>query len=177
MTFSGIVSTYGIESSLVVDGTTILLTRDTPILEVSPYPISALYGKCHCPRKQQDRVLTLLVRASVSLVDGTDTEVSLDGSAITLQNGAVATGNGAALTIGSAGVTKTLTGDLTATDKGVVTATLSGTYTGDASATDSGNLTLTAGSLRVTLRLPIAVLLRQLSAIPLQVRRQTMPIR
>ena len=114
-------------------------------------------------------------------------------------------------------MTKTLTGDLTATDKGVVTATLSGTYTGDAvasdagtlslragaaegnltstgsgsiltatvsgaavgdaSAAESGNLTLTTGSLRVTLRLPIAVLLRQLSAIPLQVRRQTMPIR
>ena len=79
-------------------------------------------------------------------MDGTDTEVSLDGSAITLQNGAVATGNGAALTIGSAGVTKTLTGDLTATDKGVVTATLSGTYTGDAVASDAGTLSLRAVS-------------------------------
>lgn len=148
MTFSGIVSTYGIESSLVVDGTTILLTRDTPILEVSPYPISALYGSAIALGSSRTESLTLAgTVASVSLVDGTDTEVSLDGSAITLQNGAVATGNGAALTIGSAGVTKTLTGDLTATDKGVVTATLSGTYTGDASATDSGNLTLTAGSL------------------------------
>lgn len=148
VTFSGIVSTYGIESSLVVDGTTILLTRDTPILEVSPYPISALYGSAIALGSSRTESLTLAgTVASVSLVDGTDTEVSLDGSAITLQNGAVATGNGAALTIGSAGVTKTLTGDLTATDKGVVTATLSGTYTGDASATDSGNLTLTAGSL------------------------------
>ena len=148
VTFSGIVSTYGIESSLVVDGTTILLTRDTPILEVSPYPISALYGSAIALGSIRTESLTLAgTVASVSLGDGTDTEVSLDGSAITLQNGAVATGNGAALTIGSAGVTKTLTGDLTATDKGVVTATLSGTYTGDASATDSGNLTLTAGSL------------------------------
>lgn len=148
VTFSGIVSTYGIESSLVVDGTTILLTRDTPILEVSPYPISALYGSAIALGSSRTESLTLAgTVASVSLLDGTDTEVSLDGSAITLQNGAVATGNGAALTIGSAGVTKTLTGDLTATDKGVVTATLSGTYTGDASATDSGNLTLTAGSL------------------------------
>ena len=148
VTFSGIVSTYGIESSLVVDGTTILLTRDTPILEVSPYPISALYGSAIALGSSRTESLTLAgTVASVSLVDGTDTEVSLDGSAITLQNGAVATGNGAALTIGSAGVTKTLTGDLTATDKGVVTATLSGTYTGDASATDSGNLTLTTGSL------------------------------
>lgn len=148
VTFSGIVSTYGIESSLVVDGTTILLTRDTPILEVSPYPISALYGSAIALGSNRTESLTLAgTVASVSLVDGTDTEVSLDGSAITLQNGAVATGNGAALTIGSAGVTKTLTGDLTATDKGVVTATLSGTYTGDASATDSGNLTLTTGSL------------------------------
>ena len=148
VTFSGIVSTYGIESSLVVDGTTILLTRDTPILEVSPYPISALYGSAIALGSSRTESLTLAgTVASVSLVDGTDTEVFLDGSAITLQNGAVATGNGAALTIGSAGVTKTLTGDLTATDKGVVTATLSGTYTGDASATDSGNLTLTAGSL------------------------------
>lgn len=148
VTFSGIVSTYGIESSLVVDGTTILLTRDTPILEVSPYPISALYGSAIALGSIRTESLTLAgTVASVSLGDGTDTEVSLDGSAITLQNGAVATGNGAALTIGSAGVTKTLTGDLTATDKGVVTATLSGTYTGDASATDSGNLTLTTGSL------------------------------
>ena len=148
VTFSGIVSTYGIESSLVVDGTTILLTRDTPILEASPYPISALYGSAIALGSSRTESLTLAgTVASVSLVDGTDTEVSLDGSAITLQNGAVATGNGAALTIGSAGVTKTLTGDLTATDKGVVTATLSGTYTGDASATDSGNLTLTTGSL------------------------------
>ena len=148
VTFSGIVSTYGIESSLVVDGTTILLTRDTPILEVSPYPISALYGSAIALGSSRTESLTLAgTVASVSLGDGTDTEVSLDGSAITLQNGAVATGNGAALTIGSAGVTKTLTGDLTATDKGVVTATLSGTYTGDASATDSGNLTLTTGSL------------------------------
>ncbi len=148
VTFSGIVSTYGTGSSLVVDGTTILLTRDTPILEVSPYPISALYGSAIALGSSRTESLTLAgTVASVSLVDGTDTEVSLDGSAITLQNGAVATGNGAALTIGSAGVTKTLTGDLTATDKGVVTATLSGTYTGDASATDSGNLTLTTGSL------------------------------
>lgn len=148
VTFSGIVSTYGIESSLVVDGTTILLTRDTPILEVSPYPISALYGSAIALGSIRTESLTLAgTVASVSLGDGTDTEVFLDGSAITLQNGAVATGNGAALTIGSAGVTKTLTGDLTATDKGVVTATLSGTYTGDASATDSGNLTLTTGSL------------------------------
>lgn len=148
VTFSGIVSTYGTGSSLVVDGTTILLTRDTPILEVSPYPISALYGSAIALGSIRTESLTLAgTVASVSLGDGTDTEVSLDGSAITLQNGAVATGNGAALTIGSAGVTKTLTGDLTATDKGVVTATLSGTYTGDASATDSGNLTLTTGSL------------------------------
>lgn len=147
MTFSGIVSTYGIGSSLVVDGTTILLTRDTPILEVSPYPISALYGSAIALGSSRTESLTLAgTVASVSLVDGTDTEVSLDGSAITLQNGAVATGNGAALTIGSAGVTKTLTGDLTATDKGVVTATLSGTYTGDAVASDAGTLSLRAGA-------------------------------
>ena len=147
VTFSGIVSTYGIGSSLVVDGTTILLTRDTPILEVSPYPISALYGSAIALGSSRTESLTLAgTVASVSLVDGTDTEVSLDGSAITLQNGAVATGNGAALTIGSAGVTKTLTGDLTATDKGVVTATLSGTYTGDAVASDAGTLSLRAGA-------------------------------
>ena len=98
MTFSGIVSTYGIGSSLVVDGTTILLTRDTPILEVSPYPISALYGSAIALGSSRTESLTLAgTVASVSLVDGTDTEVSLDGSAITLQNGAVATGNGAAL--------------------------------------------------------------------------------
>ena len=147
VTFSGIVSTYGIGSSLVVDGTTILLTRDTPILEVSPYPISALYGSAIALGSSRTESLTLAgTVASVSLVDGTDTEVSLDGSAITLQNGAVATGNGVALTIGSAGVTKTLTGDLTATDKGVVTATLSGTYTGDAVASDAGTLSLRAGA-------------------------------
>lgn len=147
VTFSGIVSTYGIGSSLVVDGTTILLTRDTPILEVSPYPISALYGSAIALGSSRTESLTLAgTVASVSLVDGTDTEVSLDGSAINLQNGAVATGNGAALTIGSAGVTKTLTGDLTATDKGVVTATLSGTYTGDAVASDAGTLSLRAGA-------------------------------
>lgn len=128
VTFSGIVSTYGIGSSLVVDGTTILLTRDTPILEVSPYPISALYG------------------SAIALGSSRTESLTLDGSAITLQNGAVATGNGAALTIGSAGVTKTLTGDLTATDKGVVTATLSGTYTGDAVASDAGTLSLRAGA-------------------------------
>ena len=106
MTFSGIESTYGIESSLVVDGTTILLTRDTPILEVSPYPISALYGSAIALGSSRTESLTLagtVASVSFSLVDGTDTEVSLDGSAITLQNGAVATGNGAALTIGSAG--------------------------------------------------------------------------
>ena len=97
------------------------LTRDTPILEVSPYPISALYGSAIALGSIRTESLTLAgTVASVSLGDGTDTEVSLDGSAITLQNGAVATGNGAALTIGSAGVTKTLTGDLTATDKGVL---------------------------------------------------------
>ena len=147
VTFSGIVSTYGIGSSLVVDGTTILLTRDTPILEVSPYPISALYGSAIALGSSRTESLTLAgTVASVSLVDGTDTEVALDGSAITLENGAVATGNGAALTIGSAGVTKTLTGDLTATDKGVVTATLSGTYTGDAVASDAGTLSLRAGA-------------------------------
>ena len=38
------------------------------------------------------------------------------------------------------------TGDLTATDKGVVTATLSGTYTGDAVASDAGTLSLRAGA-------------------------------
>lgn len=43
-------------------------------------------------------------------------------------------------------MTKTLTGDLTATDKGVVTATLSGTYTGDAVASDAGTLSLRAGA-------------------------------
>lgn len=147
VTFGGVVSIYGAGSSLVVDGTTILLTEDTPILEASPYPISALYGGAIALGSRKTESLTLAgTVASVSLVDGTDTEVSLDGSAITLQNGAVATGNGAALTIGSAGVTKTLTGDLTATDKGVVTATLSGTYTGDAVASDAGTLSLRAGA-------------------------------
>jgi outer membrane autotransporter protein len=146
--FGGVVSIYGTGSSLIVDGTTILLTEDTPILEASPYPISALYGGAIALGSRKTESLTLAgTVASVSLVDGTDTEVALDGSAITLENGAVATGNGAALTIGSAGVTKTLTGDLTSTDKGVITATLSGTYTGDAVASDAGTLSLTAGSV------------------------------
>lgn len=131
---------------LTVDGTTISLTSDKAVLEGYPYTVMAVEGGVMTLGSSRTESLTLVGMVASLVEEEPDTKVSLDGSAITLENGAVATGNGAALTIGSAGVTKTLTGDLTATDKGVVTATLSGTYTGDAVASDAGTLSLRAGS-------------------------------
>ena len=146
VTLEGNVYNFNTESFLKVDGTTISLTSDKALEEEYPYTVIAADGGVMTLGSSRTESLTI-VGMVASLVEGDPgTKVSLDGSAITLQNGAVATGNGAALTIGSAGVTKTLTGDLTATDKGVVTATLSGTYTGDAVASDAGTLSLRAGA-------------------------------
>ena len=146
VTLEGNVYNFNTESFLTVDGTTISLTSDKALEEEYPYTVIAADGGVMTLGSSRTESLTI-VGMVASLVEGDPgTKVSLDGSAITLQNGAVATGNGAALTIGSAGVTKTLTGDLTATDKGVVTATLSGTYTGDAVASDAGTLSLRAGA-------------------------------
>ena len=113
---------------LTVDGTTISLTSDKAVQEEYPYTVMAIEGGVMTLGSSRTESLTLVGTVASLVEEEPDSKVSLDGSTITLQNGAVATGNGAALTIGSAGVTKTLTGDLTATDKGVVTATLSGTY-------------------------------------------------
>ena len=146
VTLEGNVYNFNTESFLTVYGTTISLTSDKALEEEYPYTVIAADGGVMTLGSSRTESLTI-VGMVASLVEGDPgTKVSLDGSAITLQNGAVATGNGAALTIGSAGVTKTLTGDLTATDKGVVTATLSGTYTGDAVASDAGTLSLRAGA-------------------------------
>jgi outer membrane autotransporter protein len=84
--------------------------------------------------------------------------VTMDGASITVDKGVVADGVDTNVTIGGAGVTQTLTSDLTAKYHGVVVATLSGAYTGDALAyggpwkqdesyiIPGGTLTLTAGS-------------------------------
>ena len=86
-----------------------------------------------------------------------NTQVKLDGKEITLKNGAKAEGKGSLVAIGTAGVTKTLTGDLLA-DAGTVTAVVSDVYTGNATAKwdrkpkeitkSAGTLSLTAASAK-----------------------------
>jgi outer membrane autotransporter protein len=148
VTLNSIVDVYGSGrnyASLTIDGTNISQTLAEPF-EIS-YAVEALLGGSLSIGSSRTENLTIAGEvASMSSEDGVDTEVNLDGQTITLENGAFASGNGASLTIGDAGVTQTLSGDLTATDEGVVTATLSGAYTGDALASAAGSLTLTAGS-------------------------------
>jgi outer membrane autotransporter protein len=148
VTLNSILDVYGSGSShasLTIDGTNISQTMAEPL--ETYYAVEALWGGSLSIGSSRTESLSIAGQVtSWSLEDGVDTEVTLDGQTITLENGALATGNGAVITIGGAGVTQTLSGDLTATDEGVVTATLSGTYTGDAAASEAGSLTLTAGS-------------------------------
>jgi outer membrane autotransporter protein len=149
VTLGSMVSVYGTGSSLTVDGTNISLTlSESYAADEIPYAVTVAYGGSLALGSSQTESLTVAgqVVAATWSSSELDTEVTLDGKAITLENGALATGDGAVVTIGGAGVTETLTGDLTATDEGVLTATLSGAYTGDATASDAGSLTLTAGS-------------------------------
>lgn len=81
-----------------------------------------------------------------------NTQVKLDGKEITLKNGAKAEGKGSLVAIGTAGVTKTLTGDLLA-DAGTVTAVVSDVYTGNATAKwdrKPNEITKSAGTLSLT---------------------------
>jgi outer membrane autotransporter protein len=149
VTLGSMVSVYGTGSSLTVDGTNISLTLpESYAADEIPYAVTVAYGGSLTLGSSQTESLTVAgqVVAATWSSSELDTEVGLDGKTITLENGALSTGNGAVVTIGGAGVTETLTGDLTATDEGILTATLSGAYTGDAVASDAGSLTLTAGS-------------------------------
>ena len=89
--------------------------------------------------------------------------MKLDGKEITLKNGAKAEGKGSLVAIGTAGVTKTLTGDLLA-DAGTVTAVVSDVYTGNATAKwdrKPNEITKSAGTFRSQRLLPRATLVQK----------------
>jgi outer membrane autotransporter protein len=158
VTLGGIVDVYGTGAALTVDGTDISLTLSESYASELSDAMRAFYGGSISLGSSRTESLTVsgqvTSRSSFvynNITYAEDTAVSLDGNTITLENGALATGSGASITIGDAGVTETLSGDLTATDGGVITATLSGAYTGDATASDAGTLTLTTGSATGTL--------------------------
>ena len=169
ITAKSAVLSMGSNSSVTLDGKDIFLTfteeSEDGISPMAPTYVSAEYGGSLTIGTS--RTDTVYVADSVEAYcypfddGGSDiapSTVTMDGASITVDKGVVADGMYATVTIGGAGVTQTLTSDLTAENYGVLVATLSGAYTGDVLAyggpweeeesyiVPGGTLTLTAGS-------------------------------
>ena len=158
VTLDSKIDAYGSLASLIVDGVTISQTEEKP-WDSFMSPVRASSGGLLVLGSSQTESLSVTgeVQSSEWFSSTVNTQVKLDGKEITLKNGAKAEGKGSLVAIGTAGVTKTLTGDLLA-DAGTVTAVVSDVYTGNATAKwdrkpneitkNAGTLSLTAASAK-----------------------------
>ena len=158
VTLNSKVQAYGSLASLIVDGVTISQTEEKP-WDSFMSPVIASNGGLLVLGSSRTESLSVAgeVQSSEWFSSTVNTQVKLDGKEITLKNGAKAEGKGSLVAIGTAGVTKTLTGDLLA-DAGTVTAVVSDVYTGNATAKwdrkpkeitkSAGTLSLTAASAK-----------------------------
>ena len=153
VTLDSKVQSYGSLASLIVDGVTISQTEEKP-WDSFMSPVIASNGGLLVLGSSRTESLSVAgeVQSSEWFSSTVNTQVKLDGKEITLKNGAKAEGKGSLVAIGTAGVTKTLTGDLLA-DAGTVTAVVSDVYTGNATAKwdrKPNEMTKSAGTLSLT---------------------------
>ena len=161
ITVKGGLESDGYNAMIALDGKEIALTATD---ESEPYNAAAVDAyNGGSMRLGTSRTDTLYVAGGVvAHYDYNDpyptTAITMDGKSITVGQGVKVDDEGSSITIGGAGTTQTLTSDLSASNKGVLTATISGAYTGNATVSDEGwgrnypeettggTLTLTAGS-------------------------------
>jgi outer membrane autotransporter protein len=168
ITAKNLIVASGPNSSITLDGENISLT-DTDLSDyyASVDTYAAYGGDITLGSSRTDTLYVAGGAAAVhythDLMQGLNEEyqagstLTLDATSITVGNsGVTAYGENTNAIIGSAGITETLNSNLTASEMGVVEATVSRAYTGNASATIvewdeseepiGGTLTLTAGS-------------------------------